>query len=77
MFARRKGFVSIWVGKSLTKHAFQQYAIHEGDLAVGPINEFAKDANDTWYDHDFVDAFCTGRKDQPLGLFCLTPSRRF
>jgi WD40 repeat protein len=69
MFKRKKGFVSIWVGQGVTKKQFQSYAVDEDDSEDDdvPLNGFAKDAGDTFYDHDFIEAEWLGAKPKALG----------
>ena len=68
MFERKKGFVSIWVGEGLPKAVFEKYAVHEyGDPNEDkPLNEFARDAGDMWFDHDFVAAQWYRGKDRSI-----------
>ena len=70
MFKAEKGVVSIWLGCGTKKNVFDSYFEESrgwpGDEDV-PLNEFAKDAGELFYDHDFVEAHWAGPKGKRTG----------
>ena len=68
MLKHKKGIVSVWIGDQVSKAALDDYIIDEsGDLEKGqPINRFAKDAKEKWYDHDSLEVICVKGKNKPI-----------
>ncbi|HLO98297.1 MAG TPA: immunity 22 family protein [Fimbriimonas sp.] len=62
--------VDLWVGNFASREEFDQYFKETYNDDDGPINQFAADQGETFYDHDFVDLEFY---DQPQSVDVIVP----
>ena len=65
MLDEKSGFVSVWIG-NMTSAEFKRYCLEEHysddpEHDDVPMNPFAADMGDVFYDHDFVEGKCERR----------------
>ena len=62
MLVEKSGAVSIWIG-NITKDQLQTYILDESADTDKPINEFAADMGDYFYDSDMLDWVHEAKKE--------------